>query len=106
MKKHQNNTSLSLQLLFYFTSSPYGVSSPKSYPLWDGPILLHFLAQNSLYFKTFVGRLVREIHNSTFVHCQKHSPKLQLSLAILWQSSVNLTKYTASDQQVIRKIIL
>ena len=66
MKKHQNNTSLQLQL-FYFTSSPYGVSSPKSYPLWDGPILLHLLAQNSLDFKTFVGRLVKAIHNSYIV---------------------------------------
>ena len=97
MKKHQNDLSLKLQL-FYCKSSPYGISSPKPYPLWDGPILLHFLAQNSLDFKTFVGRLVKEIHNSTLVRCQKHSPKLQLSLAILWQSSVNLTKYTSSDQ--------
>jgi hypothetical protein len=39
---------------------PNLVASPKSYPLWDRPILLHFLGQFDLNLEGLVRRLSKE----------------------------------------------
>ena len=47
---------LGLMPVTSFDIVTYGFSSPKPYPLGNGSALLHFLAQNSLDFKAFVGQ--------------------------------------------------